>query len=69
MQPYDGIKVCVEVIEQVDHLDGFAEGRDGRETHDVAEVQRDLAEVFRYDGFACLERYGHGPERNHHGWM
>lgn len=63
VQSNDGIKVCVEVVEQVDHLDGFTESRDGCETDDVAEVQRDLAEVLGYDGFACLQRFGHGPER------
>lgn len=62
MQTNDGIKVRVEVIEKVDHLNGFTESRDGGETHDVAEVQRDLAEVFWYDRFACLQCLGHRPE-------
>lgn len=62
VQTNDGIKVCVEVVEQVDHLDGFTESRDGCETHDVTEVQRDLVEMFGYDGFAGLQRLGHRPE-------
>lgn len=62
VQTNDGIKVCVEVIEKVDHLDGVTESRDGCETHDVAEVQRDLVEMFWCDRFACLQCLGHRPE-------
>lgn len=62
MQSNDSIKECVEVIEQVDHLDGFAESWDGGEAHDVTEVQSDLAEMLGFDGLACLQCLSHRPE-------
>lgn len=62
VQSDDGIEERVEVVEEVDHLDGVAESRDGGEAHDVAEVQRDLTEMLGFDGFARLQRLSHGPE-------
>lgn len=62
MKSNDGIKETVEVIEQVDHFDGLAQCGDGGEAHNVTEVQRDVIEVFRFDGLACLQRLSHGPE-------
>lgn len=58
----DGIKECVEVIEQVNHLDGFTESWDGGEAHDVTEVQCDLVEMLGFDRFACFQCLGHWPE-------
>lgn len=52
VQGNDGVEEAVEVVEQVDHLDGFAESRDGGEPHNVAEVQRDLGEMLRLHRFA-----------------
>lgn len=61
MQSDDGIEECVEVVEQVDHLDGIAESWDGGEAHDVTEVQRDLAEMLGLHWLARLQRLGHRP--------
>lgn len=54
-----GVKQRVEVIEQVDHLDGVAEGGDGGETHNVAEIDGHLVEILRLHRAAGLESLGH----------
>lgn len=59
----DGVKKRVEIVEQVDHLDGLTERGDGCKTHDVTEVQRDYTEMFRLHGLAELQRLGHSPGR------
>ena len=59
---YDGIKDSVEVVEQIDHLDGLAVGWDGGEADDVAEVNRHTVKMLRFDGPAHLQSLGHGPE-------
>ena len=59
---YDGVKHSVEVVEQVDHLDGLAVGWDGGEADDVAEVNRHAFKMLWFDGPAHLQSLGHGPE-------
>ena len=62
MQSDDSVKEWVEVIEQVDHLDGLTESWDGGEAHDVAEVERNLLEMLGLDRFAGLQCLGHRPK-------
>lgn len=50
----DSIKVCVEVIEQIDHFDGFTEGRDGGETHNITEIQCDFSEMLWLYWLPCF---------------
>lgn len=61
MQSNDGVKQCVEIIEQVNHLDGLTESWDGGETHNVTKVQSDLVEVFWFDRFTRLQCLGYRP--------
>lgn len=58
----DGVETRVEVVEQVDYLDGLADGRDSGEAHDVAEVQRHFGEVLRLHRLPCLESLSHRPD-------
>lgn len=62
MVSYDGVEDRVEVIEQVDHLDGFAVGRDGGEADDVAEIKRHAVEMLGLDCAADLQSLSHRPE-------
>lgn len=57
-----GVKQRVEVIEQVDHLDGVTEGGDGGETHDVTEVDGHLVKKLWLHGAASLESLCHRSE-------
>jgi len=57
-----GVKQSVEVVEEVDHLDGIAERGDGRETYDVAEVDRHLVEVLWLHGGTGFQGLGHRTE-------
>lgn len=57
-----GVKQRVEVIEQVDHLDGVTEGGDGGETHDVTEIDGHLVKILRLHGAASLESLCHRSE-------
>lgn len=64
----DSIKDRVEIIEEVDHLDGFAVGWDGGEAHDVAEINGHAVKVLRFDCAANLQSLGHGPEGRTRAW-
>lgn len=66
MQSNDGVKQCVEVIEQVNHLNGLTESWDGGKTHNVTKVQSDLVEVFWFDWFARLQCLGYWPAGEQH---
>lgn len=57
----DGVKDGVEVVEEVDHLDGLAVRRDGGEAHNVAEVERHAVKVLRLHGAAHFQNLGHRP--------
>lgn len=59
----DGVEARVEVVEQVDYLDGLTDGWDGSEAHYVAEVECHLREVLRLHWLPCLESLSHRPER------
>lgn len=58
----DSIKDCVEIVEEVDHLNGLAVGRDGGEAHNVAEVNGHAAKVLWFDYAANFQSLGHRPE-------
>lgn len=55
----DGVKQGVEVVEEVDHLDGIAERRDRREADNVAEVDRHLVKVLWLHCGTSLQSLGH----------
>lgn len=57
-----GVKQRVEVIQQVDHLDGVTEGGDGGETHDVTEVDGHLVKILWLHGATSLESLRHRSE-------
>lgn len=57
-----GVKQRVEVIEQVDHLDGVTEGGDGGEAHNVTEVDGHLVKILWLHGATSLEGLCHRPE-------
>ena len=59
---YGGIEHGVEVIEQLDHLHGGGHGRDGREAHDVREVDGHLLEGLSLHGLAHQEALRYRPE-------
>lgn len=61
MQSNDGVKQSVEIIQQINHLDGLTESWDGGETHNVTKVQSDLVEVLWFDWFARLQCLGYWP--------
>ena len=50
-----------EVVEQVDHLERRAGGRQRREAHDVAEVDGHRLERLGYHRLALDQIVGHGP--------
>lgn len=54
-----GVKQRVEIIEQVDDLDGVTERGDGGETHDVTEVDGHLVKVLWLHGAPSLQSLGH----------
>lgn len=56
------VKDGVEIVEEVDHLDGFTVGRDGGEAHDVAEVNGHAAKMLWFDYAANFQSLGHRPE-------
>lgn len=58
----DGVKQGVEVVEEVDHLDGIAERRDRREAHNVAEVDCHLVKVLWLHCGSGLQGLGHRAE-------
>lgn len=58
----DGVEARVEVVEQVDYLDGLANGWYGGEANDVAEVERHFREVLRLHRLSCLESLSHRPD-------
>lgn len=66
MVSYDGVKERVEVVEEVDDLDGLAVGWDGGEAHDVAEIKRDVVKILGFDHTAYLQGLSHRPGENKH---
>lgn len=58
----DGVKQGIEVVEEVDHLDGITERRDRREADNVAEVDRDLVKVLWLHCGTGLQSLGHRAE-------
>lgn len=61
------VKQRVEVVEQVDHLDGVTEGGDGGETHDVTEVDGHLVKILWLHCATGLESLCHRSEAEGYG--
>ena len=59
----NGVETCVEVVEQVDHLERRAGGRQRGEAHDVAEVDGHRFERLGYHRLALNQVVGHGPAK------
>lgn len=57
-----GVKQRVEVVEEVDHLDGITEWGDGGETYNVTEVDCHLIEVLWLHGGTGLQGLSHRTE-------
>lgn len=57
-----GVKQRVEVIQQVDHLDGITERGDGRESYNVAEVDGHLVKVLWLHSSTGLQRLSNRTE-------
>lgn len=64
----DSVKDRVEIVEEVDHLDGFAVGWDGGEAHDVAEVNGHAVKMLWFDYAANFQSLGHTPEGRTWAW-
>lgn len=59
--PDDPVEHRVQVVEEVDHLQGRALGRHGGEAHDVAEVYRDGVEGLGLHALARRQPPRHRP--------
>lgn len=52
----------VEIVEEIDHFHGTAQGRDGRKTNDIREINRHTFEPFGFDCFAGFQTFRNGSE-------
>lgn len=60
----NAIEVLVDVVEHVHHLHGCAVMAEGREAHNVAEVDGDLVIQLRLHTARLLQRANHRPKRD-----
>jgi hypothetical protein len=56
-----GVEARVEVVEQIDDLEGSADSRQLCESDDVAKVDRDTVEAFCLDAIASLQSFSNRP--------
>lgn len=57
----DAVEVLVDVVQHVHHLHGRAVMAEGREAHDIAEVDGDLVVQLRLHTTRLLQRAHHRP--------
>lgn len=58
----NSIKQSVKVIQEVNYFNGFTEGWNGCEAHDVTEVDGDLVKIFRLHSSTSLEGFCYWSE-------
>lgn len=58
----NSIKQRVKVIQKVNHFNGFTEGWNGCETHNVIEVDGHLVKILRFHSATSLEGFCHWTE-------
>lgn len=58
----DSVEDCVKSVEEFNHLDGFAVGRDGGEAHDVTEVNGHAVKMLRLNYATNFQGLSHRPE-------
>lgn len=63
MMVENAVEVLVDVIEHVHHLHGCAVMAEGREAHNVAEVDGDLVIQLRLHTARLLQRANHWPKK------